>query len=221
MKLRRHHNKINNKTIIVLAIILAVVLVAGIVAIIVGVDSAQKQDKFNKEVIRINVSSRPAKLVYYVGETFDPTGLKLQVVTNHQDESYFVEYNEEMNFSGFDSSEPNNAQTITVSYMGFSTTFVVEIKEKPSLAPVLESIEVYNFKTTYTLADWNKYGPSVTGARIRCVYSDGSTEEDIILKNSYIYGFKKLESAGTTEIIIKYTIGSVTVQTNVTITITE
>ena len=220
MKLRRQSQK-RKVVMIVLAIVLAVALIAGIVAIIVGVNNAKKLEAFNKEVVRIIVASKPNKTVYYVGEEFDPTGLRIQVVTNGQDETYFVDYNEEMNIIGFDSSKSASSQVITVSYKGFSSMFVVEIKEEPKPAPTLEKIEVYGFKTTYSLTEWNTYGPDVAGARIRCIYSDESVEEDIILKNSYIKGYQKLDAPGTTEITVKYSVGGKTLETTVTITITN
>ena len=230
MKLRRRNSfSLNNKTtiLIISAIVLAVVVIGIVVGVLISNHNEQvEQEEHDKTVIGINVASKPDKDVYYVGEEFDPTGFLLQIVTNSGAETQFIEYNEDIHFTGFDSSVAVGNQTITVSYMNHMTTFVIQIKEAPKPAPKLEGIEVYNLQTTYTLSDWNRYGPDVrgidfTGAKIRCIYSDGSVKEDILLNNSYIYGYTKLDAPGTTSITVKYSNGETTVETTVTITITE
>ena len=219
MKLRSRRNTNKKLIIIVAAIALAVVLIGVIVGVVIKKNNDQKeQEKYDKTVVGINVASKPDKDVYYVGDEFEPKGLKLQVVTNGINETYFVEYNEEMTFSGFDSSAVAETQTITVSYMGYATTFVIQVKEEPQVAPTLTGIEVYNFKTTYTLEEWNLSGPDVRGARIRCLYSDGSVVEDILLKDSYIDSADVIymSKPGKTEITIKYSNLETTVEITVT-----
>lgn len=219
MKLRSRRNTNKKLIIIVAAIVLALVLIGTIVGVVIGKTNDEKeQDEYNKTIIGINVALKPTKDVYYVGEEFDPTGFLLQIVTNGIGETSFVEYNEDMIFSGFDSSAPTEAQTITVSYMDFVTTFVIQIKEEAQVAPTLERIEVYNFKTEYTLSDWNLSGPDVRGGRIRCIYSDGSVVEDILLKDSYIDSEDVIymSKPGKTEITVKYSNLETTVEITVT-----
>ena len=198
----------------------ALAVIAGVVAIIVTVN-ANKQEAEDKNIVRgISIASSPAKTEYYVGEAFDPTGTKIQVLTNSANYTYFVDW-KELTFEGFDSSVANEKLTITGSYRGYSTTFNVEVKEHEPETPTLTGIEVYNFETTYPFVEWNKYGPNSTGTYIRCIYSDGSVVGDIILKDKYIFGVTKLSSAGTTEITIKYNDGVTTVETTVEITATN
>lgn len=218
MKLQRRNN-----TKIILIVIVAVLALAaigfGIFAVVSSIN-AKKEAEAGKEIQQIIMSSYPDKNIYYVGESFDPKGAKIQVITKASSETSFVDYNQ-LTFSGFDSSVPSDKVTITVSYKGFTTTFDVVVRERESLSPTLTSIEVYNFETTYSLTEWNTYGPNSTGAKIKCIYSDGSVVEDIVLKDKYIFDVTKLSAAGTTQITIKYSDGVTTVELPVTITITN
>lgn len=219
MKLRSRRSVNKKLIIIVAAIVLAIVLIGVIVGVVIKKnDDKKEQEESDKDVIGINVASKPDKDVYCIGEEFDPKGFLLQVVTKSGTETYFVEYNEDMVFSGFDSSAVAETQTITVSYMGYATTFVIQIKEEAQVAPTLERIEVYNFQTEYTLSDWNLSGPNVRGGRIRCIYSDGSVVEDILLKDSYIDSEDVIymSKPGKTEITIKYSNLETTVEITVT-----
>lgn len=217
MKLNTNRRK---KLLIALAVVVALAVIVGVVAIIITVN-ANKQEAEDKNIVRgISIASSPAKTVYYVGEAFDPTGTKIQVLTNSANYTYFVDWTQ-LTFEGFDSSVANEKLTITVSYKGYTTTFNVVVKEHEPETPTLTGIEVYNFETTYPLDEWNKYGPNSTGAYIRCIYSDGSVVEDIVLKDKYIFGVTKLSSAGATEITIKYSDGVTTVETTVEITVTN
>lgn len=218
MKLQSNKRK---RTLILIAALVGLAVIIGVAAIIIAVNvNAEKQEAENRDIIRgISISAVPAKTVYYVGEVFDPTGAKIQVLTNSSSYTYFVDWNK-LTFEGFDSSVANDKLTITVSYKGYSTTFDVKVQEHEHIAPVLTSIEVQNFTTTYSKEEWNKYGPNSTGATIKCIYSDGSVVEDIVLKDKYIYGVADSD-VGTTEIIIKYSDGVTTVELPITITITE
>lgn len=221
MKLRNRRSEKKQIIIIsVVAIVLAMILIGVIIGAVADNKAKKEQEAYDKTVVGINVASKPNKDVYYIGEEFDPTGLKIQVVTNSFNETYFVEYNEDMTLTGFDSSVAGQ-QAIIVAYMDYTTVFVVEVKEEPTPVPTLEKIEVYDFITTYSLDEWNTYGPDVAGARIRCIYSDESVEEDIILKKSYIRGYQRVDAPGTTEITVRYSVGGKTLETTVTITITN
>lgn len=217
MKLQKRNNK-KIVLLIILAVVVLAAIVSGVVAIISNINE-KKELEAGKEIQQIIMSSYPDKMVYYVGESFNPTGAKIQVITKGQSETYFVDYNK-LSFEGFDSSEVNDAVEIKVSYKGYSTTFTVRVIDFPSSTPVLERIEVYNFTTSYPKSEWNMYGPNSAGARIRCIYSDGSVIEDIVLKDKYIYGVTESD-VGTTEITIKYSDGVTTVETTVEITVTN
>ena len=78
-----------------------------------------------KQVIGISVSGY--KTVYTQGEQFDTAGL---VVTATLSDNTQKEVSEGYTITGFDSSKPNDKQTITVSYKGKSTSFDIKIEEK-------------------------------------------------------------------------------------------
>lgn len=164
------------------------------------------------------ISAYPNKLVYYIGEEFDPTGISVQV--DFEDgTTTFIEDPSQLTFEGFDSSVPCKEQEIKVSYMGHTKTISVVIVELPKPNPTLESIEVYDLQTTYDIEYWNSYGLNIVGSMIRLHYSDGSTEEKYLL-SKYVSGVRMVDAPGTLEITVKYSDGVTTVETQVEITIT-
>ena len=221
MKLQRNRKK----TYITIAIIVSVLLIIAAALAIAYVSLMQtiNPDAFkpDKEITGISISTAP-KTEYYIGEDFDPTGMKIQVLTNNLSETYFVECpNDEVVITGFDSSVANEKVPVTVTYKGFSVTFNVVVKDYPSAAPVLESIRLSdNFKTTYTLEKWNKNGPSLFGVKLILTYSDGS-EQEVQMQSAYCYGIEDIAAPGTTEFTIKYSDGGIQVETTVTVTITN
>lgn len=189
-------------------------------------DAIQNDDK-PMIIEGIAIATSPAKTVYYVGESSDFSGTKIYVLTNSNETTYTVGENE-LIFTGFDSSVANDSLPITVTYIEkttnteYTTTFNVVIKENPSAGPVLQSIRVSDdFQTTYDKTYWNKYGPDTTGKKLICTYSDGS-EQVVSFKYSYCYDVDlNVQSAGTTQFIVKYTDGTTWVSTTITVTITE
>lgn len=220
--------KNQNKSKSIIIVIVALIAIILIAALVIGgiyinkVVEQQKQDEEDQVVRRIAISIVP-KTEYYIGDELDLTGLKIQVIAGTNEYSYFVSYpNSDLLVSGFNSSVANDALPITVSYQGFTTTFNVKIKEHASASPILERIEISdNFQTTYDKGYWNDYGPITKDVKLTLVYSDGSVVENIALKHKYIYGFTQVTSAGTTQITIKYSDGTTTVELPITITITE
>ena len=78
---------------------------------------------------QIKVSKLPDKVTYYIGDSFDPTGIVVSYVNNDGSEDAI---NAKFTITGFDSSVVGK-NTITVAYNGKTTTFDVEIKV-PSIA---------------------------------------------------------------------------------------
>ncbi|MBQ8248046.1 MAG: bacterial Ig-like domain-containing protein [Lachnospiraceae bacterium] len=171
----------------------------------------------------ISLVGKPNKLEYMVGEAFDPTGIYVQVIANKQTGTYFVdENNPDLKITGFDSTVPNDALVITVTYKEFSTAFTVKIKEEPTADPTLKSIKLSdNFQTTYTLSKWNSSGPSIRGVNLILVYSDGS-EIEIPMSYNYCTDIKRpLEKAGTTDFTVVYNSNGIMYTTVVTVNITN
>ena len=186
---------------------------------------AIKDASFGEYVIlSLTVTTKP-KTTYYVGQEFDKTGMRIQVNTDKQATTFFVEADDEkLVISGFDSSAPAENQKITVTYEGVSTSFTVTIKEVPKPKPTLVSIEVVDLIDTYTVEKWNKNGLNPYGAYLKLTYSDGTVKgsyEETPLLWSYISPLSKVETPGTTEITVSYIEAGVKVSTTVTITITE
>ncbi len=221
MKLKSRKNSSKKIVVIVLAVVV-LLAVAGVIAWAI-VDTAKENNL--KEIQHIVISDRP-KSEYYVGESFDPTGLRIKVLAGTNEYSYFVDYPDaDIKISGFDSSVANDSLPVTISYMGFETTLYVKIKEaQSSVPPHLVSIEICGLITTYTKDYWNNYGPSASGAYILLTYSDGSTYGDIDttpLSRRNIYDYEKVEAAGTTQIRIKYSENGISKEETITITITD
>ena len=216
---------------IILAAIVGVVLVIAIVVTCIALGANNNNNSGNNGgsnggsnsddvVSEINIGALPTKLSYYVGDEPNYSGLVLSVVENGFDTNS-VSYDssfDKMTITGFDSSQPIAEQTITVEYMGKTTSFVIEIKEIPSNDIVLESIHLDPLpKTTYKLGD----SLSVSGAMIVCTYSDGSTVSVPLLRR-YTSGFNGITEAGEYEIKVYYhDDNGGYAETSFTITVTE
>mgnify|MGYP003298100591 CR=1 FL=1 len=220
MKLRSKNSR--KKSIISIIAILSAIIILVLFATL-AIQRLSNSSKLEDQTVKdIFLTSPSKRTVYYVGEEFDPTGLQIQVIAGSNKYTRFVNYGDpELTVTGFDSSTVNEALPITVSYMGFTTTFNVQVKEHENVAPTLQSIDVINFKTTYSLKDWNMFGPESMGATIKCTYSDGSVVENIALKDKNISGVTQVDGPCTTEITVEYNDGATVVSTQVTITITE
>lgn len=217
MKLK--NQKKQKKTIIISAVI-GVLLLAIIAGVVILTWPTENPFKDPQEIIGIGISSTPNKTKYYIGEEFDPTGTTIQTDTNDNAYSKFVNH-EQLSFSGFDSSVPTDAQVITVTYRGFTTTFTVQILEKPSAPPMLSDIEIVGFKTDYTMSEWNAKGPQVTGAIVKLIYDDGTIDESVLLQKAWVYGAVKVQEPCTLDLTIKYNNNGKVFEKVVTITITN
>ncbi len=221
----------NKKKRIIIAVVVAVVL---LLVIAVGIAVASflnspygdviKQPETNESGETGIVMASFPKQQYYIGEEFDSTGAKIQVLTETNASTYFVDYTDNgLTFSGFDSSTPGE-KVITVSYKGFTTTYNVVINQYEGDNPEVTKFEVCNMFTEYTLSEWNNGGPSAKNAFYKFTYNDGSTygsREETPVSRGHIYGYTKMEAPGTTEITVKYIVDGVEYSATVTITITE
>ena len=126
MKLTNRKTRNTKIILLVGAILLAIALVVTVVGVVVKT-TKDKESEQQKTIKGIAISSLPKQIEYYVGEDFDPTGTRIQVIMGSQAETYFVGASE-LEFSGFDSSKAVEKQVITVTYKGFTTAFSVRIK---------------------------------------------------------------------------------------------
>lgn len=213
------HSKRKN-TIIIVSIVAAVVLAIALIGIFVVpaiVKSANKPDPY------IVVSVAP-KSDYYVGEKFDATGLKIQVITGDNKSSEFVSYpNSNLKITGFDSSVANESLAVTITYKGMSTTLNVTVKDYPPVAPVLESIRLSdNFYEIQSFDYWQRKGPRRDNVNIILTYSDGS-EKEIPLEGKHCFDVIRPLAKGTstTQFTIKYSEGGKVLEETITVTFTK
>lgn len=210
------------KTITVVAIVAAVILVLVVAALLI-VPAVIKDSLKTDPYIAVSVSP---KNEYFVGEKFDPKGLKIQVFTGDNETSYFVSYpNSELKISGFDSSVANESLPLTITYKGMTTTLNVTIKEYPAQNPTLVSIRLSDsfYETPITVLRWNRLGPVRDGVNLVLTYDDGSEKEIPFTADHYpdYDNRPELGQAGTVEFTIAYAEGGVVVRSTVTVTITE
>lgn len=219
MKLQSRKTKTHTTVAIIVA---AVVLVGLIIAGILILGGGSSNEEHNPtDIVGISMAGFP-KREYYVGEEFESEGTKVQVLTYDMAYTSFVEYGS-LTFSGFDSSTPVEEQVITVSYKGFTTTFTVTIKEMPKDSPTVETIEIFDFKTTITMSDWNEFGPIslIRGSTLKIVYSDGTMCDPVYVDPSWVWGYQKVSQPGTFDLTIKYNNDGTLYEKVVTITITN
>ena len=178
-----------------------------------------------EEITNFYVSSLPSKIVYYVGDEANYSGL-IVCVKNPELGNLFIGYDsnpEDFTITGFDSSAPVEEQVITVECRGFTDTFTIKIEEVPYSAPKLVSIHFGTYpKQIYSIDDKFSYKDGV----LVCTYSDDSTVE-IPLKLNYIYGTDAIFDPtyehnllpGEYTLVVEYTENGVSVQTEYTITV--
>lgn len=216
MKLRSGNKKRTRLIIIIVASILVIAAaVAGILIAVNAHNEKVEQDKHDRTVIGIIVNVPPTKTVYTVGEEFDPSGIRIQVKTNLQDHTYFIEDASKMQFVGFDSSEPTEDQRITVIYDGWSAIFTVRIKEPEISTPVFVGFEVCDLPTEYSIERWNNYGADYSSTYLLLKYSDGSTSK-VWLDPEWATERIWMDAPGKTTITYEYLGKSVTVEFTIT-----
>lgn len=217
MKLQNKKNKLLSIVVIVVAVVIVLGLIVAGILIFGGSDEEYQPT----DILGISMSSYPRR-EYYIGEEFDPTGTEIQVLTYDSSNTYFANESN-VSVSGFDSSTPVEEQVITVSYKGFTTTFTVTIKEMPKDSPTAETIEIFDFKTTITMSDWNEFGPIslIRGSTLKIVYSDGTMGDPVYVDPSWVWGYQKVSQPGTFDLTIKYNNDGTLYEKVVTITITN
>ena len=77
-------------------------------------------------VTKLEVTN-PVKSHYYIGEEF-----VTPIVQATYEDGSVVDVSNKATYTGFDSSEPANKQTITVTFEGVTTTYDVLITKRPS-----------------------------------------------------------------------------------------
>lgn len=144
---------------------------------------------------KIEITSLPAKVEYKVGEKLDLTGIVLKVTKLDGT----VEENVKTGFTYAPMEALNNAGdvTVTVSYGGANTTFVVKVKPAEIKA---ESIAIASkpSKTTYNVGE----SLDVSGLSIEVTKNDGTKET--LTSGFSVSPSGALNTAGTVTVTVTY-----------------
>lgn len=148
---------------------------------------------------RIVLSVLPTKTNYYIGEDFEFSGMKIQVIYK-SGRSEFIDVDSSM-ISGFDSKSPNKALPIFINYQGKITQTTLSIHDYPDYPKTLTGIALHSKPTL--LAYKIGWQLDVRGGIIILNYDDGSTESVLLLKE-YVSGFDSTLVNDSLELIINY-----------------
>ena len=117
------------------------------------------------ELVSVAVKTMPNKTKYYVGDTFDQTGLTLTATYNNGKTETIANG---ITCTGF-SSEAVGSKTVTASYGGKSTTFNVDIE---AVKLVSIAVKTNPTKMSYYQGD----ALDSTGLTLTATYNNGKTE---------------------------------------------
>lgn len=104
---------------------------------------------FPADALAVYDFAPPAKTAYFIGESFDPTGMKI-VITNRNDPSVKYELTECITVTGFNAAQTGQ-QTVTASLRGLDYTFTVTVSNTPHVRKVELSNITINYKSTVQL----------------------------------------------------------------------
>ncbi len=153
----------------------------------------------------IAVKSTTHKTEYWVGDTLDVSGLIIEVVYSDGRKEE-VSVTADM-VSGFDSSKVTSSQTLTITYSGKTTNFIIKISQ-----PTITSIAVKstNHKTEYWIGD----ALDVSGLIIEATFSNGKKEE-VQVTEAMVSGFDSHQENSSQTLTI--TFGGKTAEFNISI----
>jgi len=125
----------------------------------------------------IEITKLPNKLSYFTEETLDLTGLEVTGTYNNGNKK--IETITTDNISGYDSSNPEEGQLVTVNVDGKQTTFSVDI-----IAIMLESIEITRHPNK--LSYFTEEALDLTGLEVTGTYNNGTKKtETVTIENMY------------------------------------
>ena len=138
----------------------------------------------------IAIASKPSKTSYFVGDTLDPTGLKLTATYNNGT-TQTITSGFNCNISALNDAGP---QTVTVSYGGKTATFTVNVQ-----AVTLSGIAIASkpSKTSYFVGDTL----DTTGLKLIATYNNGTTQT---ITSGFNCTPAALNSAGTQTVTVSY-----------------
>lgn len=129
----------------------------------------------NKQLTGIEITTLPLNTDYYQGQSLNLTGMVVTASYNDESTAEITDYT----VSGFDSSV-SGLQTITVSYEGYSDTFLVWVEQR-----VMSGIQIAQ-QPNKTIYYANQTEIDATGLILEAVYNDGTTERISEYTVSYV-----------------------------------
>lgn len=171
-----------------------------------GVESTASFDVVVKSESGIEITSKPGKLKYFIGDSESRDGLVVSLL--YSDGSSKV-ISEGFTVSGF-SSDTVGEKTITVSYKSFSASYKVEV-----IKPALDSIIITKepAKTSYYEGD----AFSSDGLVVSAKYENGT--EAIVSDKVTLEGYSS--SIGTHTITVSYSEDGITKSASFTVKVSE
>lgn len=140
-----------------------------------------------KSLSHISITTKPNKLTYLEGDTFDGSGMMVTVYYNNGSNEIVADYT----VSGY-SSTPGS-KTITVSYNNLTTTFTVTVVEKSLVSIAITANPV---KTQYIQGE----SLDTTGMIVTAYYNNDSSE---VVADYSITGFRT-DTVGTQIVTVTY-----------------
>lgn len=141
-----------------------------------------------KNVTSINVSSLPDKTTYLEGQELDLTGMTVTALYDNGDSEAITKYD----VTGYDKNKVGN-QNITVSFGGFTASFIVTVKAKTVTGiKILSEPNKKEFKEGTAI--------DVSGLVLQAQYDNGTTA---LITDYTVNGYDK-NTIGTQTITISY-----------------
>ncbi len=131
----------------------------------------------------IKMSDMPEKTEYLEGENLKLDGGTIIVVYNDGETTQTVNLSK-TEVTGFDTNTPGE-QTLTVTYLTFTTTFAIMVKAKP-VVPVSIELTKKPTKTEYIVGD----PLDIDGGTFTVHFSDGTTNT-LPIENASVTGFNR------------------------------
>ncbi len=143
-------------------------------------------------VSSISIRTNPSKTTYTVGESFNSSGLTLNV--------YYSDGTSKSVTSGFTCSKPDmstaGTKKVTVTYKGKTASFNITVKAKPATLSSI-SIKTNPSKTTYNIGEsFNSSGLTLTAK-----YSDGTSKT---VTSGFTCSKPDMSTAGTKTVTVTY-----------------
>lgn len=146
-------------------------------------------DVRQRKSVAIEILVMPAKIEYYEGDPFDPSGIKVVAVF---DDGAQTDITSSVSYSGFDSSTLG-AKDITVTYGSLAVSFKIRVNEKQLVGISIEKTPKVTTFIEGTKADY-------TGLQVVAKYDNNSSE----VVNEYELSKCDMNTVGKQTITVTY-----------------